>query len=237
MISIPLVLSYEHECSYLEETTAQSMFVHPSFPINNAIYSALIQQGFRRSGDEVYRPHCTNCSACIPARIAVNDFNPSRNQNRCLKKNHQTLAVIKPPVFQADHYELYLRYQNHRHSFGDMANSSAEEYLNFLSSQWCDTQFVEFFIDGQLVCVAIVDQLDNALSAVYTFFDPAYSSYSPGVYAVLWQIEQAKKLQKEFLYLGFWIESCKKMAYKNQYQPLQLLIEQTWKTLLDNNIV
>jgi arginine-tRNA-protein transferase len=82
-----------------------------------------------------------------------------------------------------------------------------------------------------LAGVAIVDQLDNALSAVYTFFDPKFSSYSLGVYAVLWQIDYAKRQHKNFLYLGFWIQACQKMAYKSHYQPLQLFRNKQWLEL------
>jgi len=229
MISIPLILTGEHPCSYLDDEAAQSLFIHPSFQLTPLIYSRLIEQGFRRSGDEVYKPHCPHCSACIPARLAVNQFQANRSQQRCLKKNINTLAVIKPPVFEQAHYDLYLRYQAVRHSGGDMANSSPEDYLDFLGSSWCDTQFVEFSINNKLAGVAVVDQLDNALSAVYTFFDPDLSAYSLGVYAVLWQIEQARRQHKDYLYLGFWIKECKKMAYKSGYQPLQLLIDKQWR--------
>lgn len=109
-----------------------------------------------------------------------------------------------------------------------MAKSSKKEYINFLKSSWCDTHFVEFSIGGELAAVAVVDSLDNALSAVYTFFEPKFSGYGLGVYAVLWQIEWAKQLQKEFLYLGFWIKECRKMSYKSYYQPLQILKNQHW---------
>ena len=88
--------------------------------------------------------------------------------------------------------------------------------------------FVEFFIDKQLAGLAVIDQLDNALSAVYTFFDPAFADYSLGTYAVLWQIELARQQQQAFVYLGFWIAECKKMAYKNQYKPMQLFIDNQW---------
>lgn len=228
MITIPLFLTPNHPCSYLEGEQAQSAFVHPSFKLSTPIYSQLIAKGFRRSGDEVYIPHCAECSACIPARLAVAEFKPNRSQKRCLKRNIDTQAVIKPAVFDQMHYELYLRYQAIRHGDGDMAKASPDEYINFLGSSWCDTRFVEFFIGNELAGVAVIDQLDNALSAVYTFFDPKFSSYSLGVYAVLWQIEQAKREQREFLYLGFWIKECKKMAYKSDYQPLQVLVDNHW---------
>lgn len=228
MISIPLFLTQEYDCSYLEGEQAQSAFVHPAFQLTTPIYSQLIEQGFRRSGDQVYVPQCLRCAACIPARLAVSEFKASRNQKRCLKKNDQTRSIVKPPVFEQQHYDLYRRYQKMRHGDGPMAHSSPDEYLNFLGSSWCDTRFVEFSINGGLAALAVVDHLDNALSAVYTFFEPEFSSYSLGVYAVLWQIEQAKRQQREFLYLGFWIKNCKKMSYKSEYQPLQFFIHNCW---------
>lgn len=228
MISIPLFLTEKHPCSYLDDEEAQPAVVHPLFDMTTGVYSELIKQGFRRSGDEVYSPHCPNCSACIPVRLKATDFTPSRSQRRCLQKNSNTQAVIKPAEFDQGHYDMYLRYQAARHREGLMFDSSSDEYIHFLKSSWCDTQFVEFLIDGELAAIAVVDQLENALSAVYTFFEPKFSDYSPGVHAVLWQIGQAKQLQKEFLYLGFWIKQCKKMSYKSEYQPLQTFRNKQW---------
>jgi len=228
MISIPLYLTAAYECSYLDAQFAQSVFVHPSCSLTNEMYAQLIEQGFRRSGDQVYKPYCAQCSACIPVRLAVDDFKPNRRQKRCLTKNRQIGVDIKPAVFSWAHYELYIRYQMIRHEGGDMAKVSPEEYFEFLGSTWCNTQFVEFSIDNELAGVAVVDQFENALSAVYTFFDPKFSSLSLGVYAVLWQIEQARSLHKEFLYLGYWIKACQKMSYKSDYQPLQSLIDGQW---------
>lgn len=228
MNTIPLVLTYKHECSYLEDEIAQSVYVHPAFQIDNGLYSGLVELGFRRSGNDIYKPQCPECKACIPVRIPVKHFVPSRKQRRCLKKNSQTQTVIKSASFEQTHYDLYLRYQNQRHQGGAMAQSSPDDYINFLSSDWSQTQFVEFLIDNRLAGVAIVDLLDNGLSAVYTFFDPDLADYSLGTYAVLWQIEQAKKLRKEFLFLGYWIENCRKMTYKNQFQPQQQLIDNHW---------
>jgi leucyl-tRNA---protein transferase len=228
MISIPLFLTQEHPCSYLEGEQAQSVFVHPSYPLTTSIYAQLIEQGFRRSGDEIYAPHCPHCSACIPARLPVKRFKPNRSQKRCLIKNRDTQAIVKPAVFEKAHYDMYLRYQAIRHGGGSMASASPDDYLGFLGSSWCNTRFVEFSINNKLAGVAVIDQFEQAWSAVYTFFEPKFSSYSLGVYAVLWQIEQAILQQNEFLYLGFWIKACKKMAYKSDYQPLQLLIDNQW---------
>ncbi|NOT10939.1 MAG: arginyltransferase [Methylococcaceae bacterium] len=235
MISIPLYLTQEHACSYLDNQAAQTLFVDPAYTITTRQYAELIKQGFRRSGDEVYAPHCANCFACVPARLAVADFIPNRNQKRCLKKNSHTQALIKPAIFYEDHYLMYLRYQEDRHKDGGMVDFTPEEYIHFLSSLWCDTRFVEFSIGNELAAVAVIDQFDNAWSAVYTFFEPKFSNYSLGTYAVLWEIEQSRLEQREFLYLGFWIKNCQKMTYKSEYQPLQLLIDGQWNCQVPYN--
>ncbi len=231
MTSIPLWLTAKHPCSYLADNLAQSAVVTNQCNLDNQIYSQLIEQGFRRSGDQVYRPYCIGCQACVPTRLLVNDFQADRKQKRCLKRNLETTATIKPAAFDEQHFALYQRYQAARHDKEATTAISPEEYMQFLGSSWCDTWFVEFSIAGKLTAVAVVDVLDNALSAVYTFFDPEFADSSPGVYAVLWQIKQAKQLGLDYLYLGFWIKDCRKMCYKSQYQPLFGLIDQQWQPI------
>jgi leucyl-tRNA---protein transferase len=234
MASVPLFLSAPHSCSYLSEQQARSVFVSPKFALTNAIYSQLISKGFRRSGNQVYKPHCEHCQQCIPVRIPVTQFQASRKQKRCLQQNVDTQVLIKPAIFDRRHYEMYLRYQHQRHADGSMADSSPEDYLSFLSSSWCQSRFIEFYIETELAAVAVVDFLNDSLSAVYTFFEPKFSAYSLGTYAVLWQIQQAQKLNLSYVYLGFWIEECKKMAYKNQYRPLQGFINEQWQFIGNN---
>ena len=150
--------------------------------------------------------------------------------------NANTDAVVKPAVFNQSHYDLYMRYQHGRHKNGAMAYSSPEDYISFLGCSWCDTRFVEFSIKGELACIAVVDHFDDSLSAVYTFFDPKFSKYSPGVYAVLWQIREAKRQHKRYLYLGYLIKACKKMAYKSRYQPMQIYKGRRWLDYDEMNI-
>jgi arginine-tRNA-protein transferase len=164
----------------------------------------------------------------VPVRLPDAQFKPTRNQKRCWQKNRFTTAIIKPAVFEQSHYELFMRYQQHRHAEGNMASSSPDDYINFLGGSWCNTQFIAFSIADELAAVAVVDYLNNALSAVYTFFDPKFSNYSLGIYAVLWQIHHAQELGLEWLYLGYWVADCQKMNYKNQYYPLQGFNGQQW---------
>lgn len=114
-----------------------------------------------------------------------------------------------------------------------MCESGPEEYIQFLSSDWAGTYFYEFTLDGRVVAVAVVDHLDDALSAVYTFFEPQLSKRSLGSYAILWEIQETRRHGFPFLYLGYWIEACVKMAYKSDYRPIEGLIEGRWQPIQD----
>jgi len=163
--------------------------------------------------------------------LAVDRFEADRRQKRCWRKNAGTVAHIKPAVFEQAHYDMYRRYQLARHADGEMAQSTADDYMDFLASRWCQTLFVEFSIDHELAAVAVVDQVGNALSAVYTFFEPKFADFSLGTFAVLWQIRQAQLWRHEYVYLGFWIKDCQKMTYKSNFQPLQGFIDNQWVDL------
>ena len=229
MISIPLYLAEAHDCSYLDQHNSQFAYVHPDFQLSTELYAQLIDQGFRRSGSHVYKPYCSTCNKCVPVRLTINDFQPSRQQRRTLKNNTDIKVTIKPAVFEQAHFDLYLRYQQSRHTDSNMAEADKDDYIHFLSSEWCNTLFVEFSCADKLAGIAVVDLLNNGLSAVYTFFDPELSKRSLGVYAVLWQIDYAKSHGLDWLYLGYWIEQCQKMSYKTNYQPLQGLIGKEWR--------
>ncbi len=110
-----------------------------------------------------------------------------------------------------------------------MANPTEDDYRRFLISSWCDTSFVEFRIDGKLLSVAVIDMLPHGISAVYTFFDPEMDTLSPGVFAILWQINETKRLGLPWLYLGYWVPGCQKMEYKQDYRPVQVYSEGVWK--------
>ena len=231
MISVPLWLTAKQDCSYLDDRLSQSAVIDPDFTMDTLLYSRLIEQGFRRSGDQVYKPHCNGCQACVPTRIPVAAFRANRKQRRCARRNAETQIVVKTPEFNERHFDLYRRYQIARHDKTSENEISREDYLHFLTSSWCDTWFVEFLIEGRLAAIAVVDVLDNALSAVYTFFDPAFDHFSPGVLAVLWQIDSARQLGLDYVYLGFWVKDCRKMRYKIEYQPLEGLIGRQWQPI------
>lgn len=226
---IPLYMTDEHPCSYLDTEMARTAFIDPSFRVSKPIYSSLNQQGFRRSGDFFYRPQCKACDRCKPLRIPAASFQPSRSQRRNLKKNSDIVAVIKSDPDIWEYYGLYRRYLKSRHADGDMYPPDPTQYESFIGSRSDCVRYVEYYLDQQLVMVSVMDRLPDALSAVYTFFDPEYAHRGLGNFAVLWQISQAKEMAIPYLYLGFWIEASPKMNYKTQYRPYEILLDQRWQ--------
>jgi arginine-tRNA-protein transferase len=222
----------EYPCGYLPEQSARSLAVIPAHLIDSRAYSELVRMGFRRSGFYTYRPHCDFCRACVPVRLCVDDFVPSRSQRRAAKQHEALQAVIKPLEFSEEHYALYAGYQKGRHAGGGMDADSAEQYRNFLMQSQVDSVLVEFRENGILRMVSVVDRLGDGLSAVYAFYDHDVAQASFGTYNVLWLADWCKAQGLPYLYLGYWIAQSRKMAYKSNFKPMQCLTDEGWLPLV-----
>lgn len=229
--ALTLYTSPAHPCGYIPGRQAATQFVDPYQAMNIKLYSGLAEHGFRRSGEHVYRPRCERCNACIPSRVPVADFKPSRTQRRIWRRNHDLSVTGVSAGFHAEHFMLYTRYVAARHPGSDMDAPDPAQYRGFLMSTWCDTLFYEFRLGRQLVAVAVVDRMVQGLSAVYTFFDPVCDKRSLGVYAVLWEIVECQRLGLPWLYLGYWIRESNKMRYKEHYKPLEIYQTGLWQRL------
>jgi len=229
MSEIRLYATPPHQCSYLNDKTATTVFVDPDATLDIDSYQRLSEYGFRRSGAHFYRPNCDECNACISVRIPVKEFIPSRSQKRCLKRNQDLHVNVVPHLSIERHYSLYQRYIDDRHRDGDMYPASKEQFSSFLANAHTTSCFYEFGdTDNNVVAVAVTDELSDHLSAVYTFYDPELDSRSIGVFCILFQIQRAKDLNHDYLYLGYWVQNCRKMNYKTDYQPLEFLNESGW---------
>lgn len=228
---LKLFQTHSHDCSYLPDLQARTVFVDPETKLTKTSQTRLAALGFRRSGDFVYRPNCKDCSACVPVRIPVNLFKASRGQRRILNRNRSLTVEICSATSNDERYDLYARYISTRHKDGDMYPPSPEQFADFLTNTEADSRFIEYRDEGKLVAIAATDLLDNAYSAVYSFFDPDNQRASYGVYTILSQIEQAKQAGLDYLYLGYWIKACQKMNYKVDYRPIELFVNDQWTLL------
>ncbi len=217
-----------HPCSYLKGEMATTLFMLPNQSIDNTVYTALAEFGFRRSGRHIYKPFCGDCQACISVRVPTNEFEPTRNQKRVIKKNHDIEQRWVKSIDTEEHYQLFEKYIRCRHQDGDMYPASKAQFQDFLVRGVDCTQYIEFRFENKLMACSVVDVIENGLSAVYTYFDPDYDHRSPGKLAILSLIEQAKHRKLPYLYLGYWIKECAKMNYKSDYRPMEILRQHQW---------
>ena len=229
MSKIKLFRTPEHNCPYLTDKISVTQFIDPDKIPDVNMYTYLTRFGFRRSGEHLYRPTCPNCSACISIRIPVVNFTNSKSQKRCLNKAKHFEFHHCDAYDSDEHYQLYETYINVRHKDGDMYPATRQLFRNFLLSNWANTQFMEIRLEGELIACAVYDQLADGLSAIYCYFNPEFSQYSLGKLAILKQIIRAKTHQYDYLYLGYQIDDCAKMNYKNQYQPTEQFIDSVWQ--------
>ena len=211
---IQFFLTPPHPCSYLSRNDAQTLFVDPRRIISSSLYQTLTDRGFRRSGSHLYQPRCKACNACIATRIPVAEFRPRRTQRRVVRKNQDLRLEIEDARFSRRHYNLYARYISLRHADGDMYPASEDQFRSFLLSPWSASFFICLYLGEQLLSVAVTDQQAKGLSAIYTFFEPNEDKRSLGVLSILQQIEVCRSLNLPYLYLGYWVKDCGKMAYK-----------------------
>lgn len=224
-----------HSCSYLPERDATTMFVDPRAKVDKRLYSQLTALGFRRSGSHYYRPHCEHCNACVPVRLDARAFQPDRSQRRVWKRNRDVIFELVPAQFSERYYQLYARYINERHGDGDMYPPSRDQFQSFLVEGATDSWFLEISLEDELIGLAVVDVLEDGLSAIYTMFHPDHDDRSLGTLAILWQVEEARRRGLPWVYLGYWISESRKMNYKTRFRPIEALLDGNWQAFESKN--
>jgi arginine-tRNA-protein transferase len=209
-----------HPCPYLPGRTAENLYALVS-SIDPGGYQALLAAGYRRSGIILYRPDCPGCRECRPIRVPVARFRPSRSQRRVARRNADLEVRTGRPRFTTEKFLLYSEYVRHRHD-RDAADDPGDLH-RFLYSSPVRSLEMEYRLGGRLVAVGMVDVASAGLSAVYFFFDPAESRRSLGIFGGLCEIAECARRGLPHWYLGYYIPACRKMNYKAQFRPFELL--------------
>ncbi len=218
-------------CSYLEEMTWRLPLRLPVRMLTREEFGQRLEEGDRRQGRLLYRTACPACSACEPIRLDVNRFRVRKSHRRVVKRGDAAITTELGPIsVTEERVRLYNRHKRGRDLMSGDHDAGMESYRSFLGESCCDSFEMRYRLNGELLGVAIVDRADNALSAVYFYWDPKFSTYSPGTYSILKQIQLCRRLGLQYLYLGLYIERCLPMSYKAKFKPHQRLIAGDWQT-------
>ena len=221
-------------CPYLPGRLERKLFTHltqdkPDFLIDN-----LLKGGFRRSQNIAYMPYCDACSACVPVRILVDEFEPRRSLKRIARDNLDLIATRMPASPSSEQYALFRDYIEARHADGGMAEMSVLDYSLMVEDSVVETFVTEYRVKpgacgkSPLIGVSLCDRLSDGISMVYSFYDPEVSARSLGTYMILDHVNYARAQGYPFVYLGYWIEGSRKMRYKDRFQPQERLSSKGW---------
>jgi len=227
-MEIPLFEASNGPCPYLKDKVWLSYLTHADH-IDDQVYEALINQGFRRSGNVFYQNQCQGCTACVPLRVPCDAFSPSKSQRKILRKNQDLRFEIETSRYDADVFRVYQAFTKVRYQM----DVTVDEFQQFLVRSAIDTQMMKYYDpSGKMIAVGWLDVLATSISSVYFAFDPEESKRSLGTFSVMKEIELCQSLQKPYLHLGFWVENCSSMLYKSKFYPHQLLKGGTWGELI-----
>jgi arginine-tRNA-protein transferase len=226
-------------CGYLPGQIERKVFTHLVGRRAPELNELLTQAGFRRSQTIAYRPACDGCHACVSVRIPVDVFAPGRGMRRVLARNTDLVGTALPNCATSEHYSLFRAYLCDRHAEGGMMDMSVHDFALMIEDSHVETELVEYRRrgpdtaitrrgSGPLVATALTDVLSDGLSMVYSFYDPEETDRSLGTYMILDHIARARKRGLPYLYLGYWIEASKKMAYKARFMPQERLGMHGW---------
>ncbi len=216
-----------HPCSYIPGQQERIAIALDSSLQSNPGYELLLANGFRRSGETLYMPHCDACQACQAIRIPAGLFQPSKSQKRLLNKAKHLQLVVSSHL-DDKWFSLYECYIEAKHKGGSMYPANEQAFLQFITNGKISTRFLHLYEEEQLIAVAVTDTLHNSASAFYTFYQPDHP-LSLGTLSILLQIKYCKIKNLDWLYLGYQIDQCSAMNYKVKFNPHQRLVNRRWQ--------
>ena len=235
-----LFLTAAMPCPYLPGRQERKLFTHLTGRRATTLHHLLSDNGFRRSQNIAYRPACETCRACISVRILVNEFQPTRSMRRVLAANADLVGYEYPAEPSSEQYSLFRSYLDRRHQKGGMSDMSVLDYAMMVEDTHVRTKIIEYRLRqegsgieerprGELVAVALTDQMGDGLSMVYSFYDPDRGPRSLGTYMILDHVRRAKAQGLPHVYLGYWVKGSRKMDYKVKFLPQEHLLSRGWE--------
>ncbi|WP_300029716.1 arginyltransferase [uncultured Roseobacter sp.] len=222
-------------CPYLEGRMERKLFTALQGESADKLNDSLSQQGFRRSQNVLYRPSCAECSACLSARISVEDFKPSRSQRRTAARNSDIARRATSPWASEEQYELFRSYLDSRHADGGMADMDVFEFAAMIEETPIRSRVVEYSNTDEksLIGVSLTDVLTDGLSMVYSFYAPDMARRSLGTWMILDHIDIAREAGLPYVYLGYWVPGSQKMGYKSRFSGLEVYAGGQWQKMRD----
>jgi len=189
-----------------------------------------LEMGWRRFGKFLFRPVCRGCSRCVPLRVPVSSFLPSRSQRRVLRRNQDVSLEVGEPVLDDERLDLHERFHESRRRTRGWPETRKDpgEYRSTFIENPARTLELRYRLGGRLAGIAYVGVTPRALNSIYGFHDPALSRRSLGTFDVLQEIELARAMDREYLYLGYLVEGCLSMEYKKAFGPHEVLVGSSW---------
>ncbi|MBC7164739.1 MAG: arginyltransferase [Roseovarius sp.] len=221
-------------CPYLPGRMERKLFTALQGESARRLNDGLSKQGFRRSQNVLYRPSCSDCAACLSARINVAAFTPTKSQKRTIRRNAGLIRRATSPWATEEQYALFRRYLARRHATGGMADMDTFEFAAMIEETPVRTRVVEYAdASGTLVATCLTDILDDGVSMVYSFFEPDRPKASLGTYVILDHVEIARENGLPYVYLGYWVPGSDKMGYKAAFSGLEVHTGDRWRKMRD----
>jgi arginine-tRNA-protein transferase len=237
MLVIGQIITEPRNCAYLpgRESRLELRLVGD---LSGKEHDRELSAGVRRFGRTLFRPACPDCSECVPIRVPVEGFRPSKSQRRILRRNRDVTVEVGEPVVDEERLLLHARFHEDRERRRGWSASSMdlEEYAASFIDNAVPTLELRYRLEGRLVGIAYVDESPRALNSVYAFHDPALRRRGLGILDVLVEIEEARRRGKEHLYLGFHVEGCISMEYKRSFRPCEALVGGKWMRCQDDGV-
>jgi arginine-tRNA-protein transferase len=216
----------DEPCPYLPDLTATTDY-RILKEVSPHEHERLLELGWRRFGQQYFRPECVGCSACVSLRVPLATFQPTKSQRRARRKCTHWRVEVSSPRVTDERLELFAAWHAMREDtrrWKPNALSAKEYAATFCAPHPCAREMV-YFDGDRLVAVGLIDVTPRAASSVYFYYHPDVAAYSPGVASVLCEAEWARQQGCVHLYLGYRVLGCPSTEYKAHYRPHELLLE------------